>query len=169
MGFECPGQSGDELGLFTAHAVVRQTSEGFGVAFTIGQGGEHGAGGDPGEVGDDAGEFDTCAFEEFLQPVDLAGPVTGDGGPGSGQVTQFTDLRWWHEGRTHQSVGSDLSEPGSVVNIGFTAGNGFHVAGVDQHHFTVREVFQQVVVGPPVVTGGFHHDAGDLLRGEMIA
>jgi hypothetical protein len=65
-------------------------------------------------------------------------------------------------------VGAQLSKPDCISHIGFAARQVLDVSGVDQHHLHARQILQQVVERLPIVAGGFHDDARNLLCGKMI-
>jgi len=63
---------------------------------------------------------------------------------------------------------AERSKPGGISDVGLAARQVLDVSGIDQHHLHARQVLQQVVERLPIVTGGFHHDARNLLCGKMI-
>jgi hypothetical protein len=93
--------------------------------------GEDPAAGNPAEVGDHTGQFDLGVLEELLQPLDLPGAVSRDGGPGTGQVAEFTDRRRGYERGPNQPVRAEVSQPLGVGDISLAAGHSLGFPGVD--------------------------------------
>jgi len=75
-----------------------------------------------------------AVFEQLLQSLDLTGAFPGDRGPGPSQVTQLPDRLGRHERATDQTMGTQLSQPGRVRDVGLAAGQIPHMPSVDQQH-----------------------------------
>lgn len=61
---------------------------------------------------------------------------------------------------------AELGQPGRVGDVDLAARQVLDVPGVDQHHLEPGVL--KVVERLPVVPGGLHHRAGDLLGDEML-
>ena len=92
-----------------AHPLFGKLSHGRWIGATGNQGFQHRPPGHPGQVGGDRGQFDPGVFKQLLQPLDLSGAFTSDGGTGAGQIAQLPDRFRWHERPTDQSMRAELS------------------------------------------------------------
>jgi hypothetical protein len=83
---EAAGECLDEGGVFDAQPSFGQLGEYVGVAFACDHGGQHGACGDPHDVGGHGRQLGQGVFQQFFDPLDVAGPFAGQVSPKPGVV-----------------------------------------------------------------------------------
>lgn len=129
---ESAGQCHRELCRLLAEAHPGQTGQGFWIVLPGDEGVEDRPPGHAENVGGDRGQFDAGVLEDSFQPVDLTGPVPGQGGAETGQVPQLPDRLRRHERAADQAVGAELGQPLGVGDVSLTAGQVLHVHRVGQ-------------------------------------
>ena len=142
MGIEPAVQSLGQLWDFSAQLLLSHVGHHRGVGLTGEQRLQHRPRRLAVEVGSDRGQFDPGVFEEFLQPLDLAGAFPRHRGAGARQISQLSDRFRWDERPTDQTMGTELGQPGRVSNVGLAAGQVLHVTRVDQHHLHPGQVLE---------------------------
>ena len=83
---EAAGERLNECGILDPQPSFGQLGEYVGVAFACDHGGQHGPGGDPHDVGGHGRQLDQGVFEQFFDPLDVAGPFAGQVSPKPGVV-----------------------------------------------------------------------------------
>jgi len=83
---EAAGEGLDQGRILDPQPSFGQLREYARVAFSRDQGGQHGPGGDAHDVGGHGGQLDQGVFQQFFDPLDVAGPFAGQVSPESGVV-----------------------------------------------------------------------------------
>jgi hypothetical protein len=127
---EGTGQGAGQERDFALQSAQREVRQDPGIALAVHECVEHGPGGAAGDVGDDGAELDPGVFQEHVEPVDVAGPVTGGLGAVAGQVPQLADVARGDGTGPDQAVLDQAADPLAVLHVGLAARHGLDVLGV---------------------------------------
>jgi hypothetical protein len=95
------------------------------------------------------GEFDDRVLEDFLETLDLVGPVVDLGLLVPGQLAELSDVGRGHKGGPHHPRRGHVGQPLGVGEVGLPSRDVLHVLGVAQQPF-FEEPLEGVVDRSPV-------------------
>jgi hypothetical protein len=132
---EAAGQRLHQGAALAAHPPPGQLSEHLGVTLPGDQRLQHGAPGDPHDVGGHRPPLDQGVLQQLLQPLHLPAALGGQVGPQPGVVPQLADLGGWDKRRPQHAPLVEPGQPHRIQPVGLGAARQvLDVAGVDQPH-----------------------------------
>ena len=136
---------------FTA-AGVTEFSQLVGVTFTSDDGADDLEAGLTGDVRDDVGQLNVHLMQGFLHVLGMLASTSEEGGALAGVGPHSANVGFRMKGALQQSIGMQLLDPLTILDITFASGYTFEVLGIDQ--FEVETAFiQDIIDGYPVDAG----------------
>jgi hypothetical protein len=158
--------SDDIFGSFDAW--ILEGGQGEGMALAGENGLKDSLAGNAGEIADDVVELNIHLGERLVEEADLIGGTTEepiamaeDGADGTNDFGRA-------KAGAEKTDGMEILEPLAILDVRFTAGQIFAMAGVDQTDLDPGG-FEDLEEGDPVNAGGFHGDGGDATGFEPVA
>ena len=149
-------------------AMIFEGGELLGIALAGEDGFEDGQAGDAGEITDDIVDLEVHLGEGFLDVLDMAAGITGEGGPMPEEGAHGANLFGGPKAGAQQTDRVQILKPLAVTDVGFATGEIFAVAGIDQTDFQAGG-FEDLEEGNPIDAGGFHGDSFDATFQQPIA